>query len=201
LKNVDNLAVKPALNPAVTLNGSESSPVKEKSASGGLLLQAGTILFTVAGFIAAVLVNLFVPQYASGVKIASHEIGSLTVDMNGAYRFVLIVIAAIYAVSGIIASRNKDTIKKYANRAAFRFAMGLALALWDILGTKTQVLPQPFFPGPAGIVEAFLVEGGYILQNTLYSLRLFAVGFIIGVIFGVTTGHIRLWLLPFRRLW
>jgi NitT/TauT family transport system permease protein len=76
---------------------------------------------------------------------------------------------------------------------SFRFAIGLALAAWDILGTKLLLLPQPFFPGPARIVESFLAEGDYILQNTLYSLRLFTVGFLVGVAFGVGTGILIGW--------
>ncbi|MGN1090307.1 MAG: ABC transporter permease [Huintestinicola sp.] len=158
-----------------------------------MLSGAGTILFTVAGFITAVLANQLVPQYAEDVKINEHTIGNLAVDMNAAYRFIVIVIAAIYLIVGAAAVSDKERRRKYQKRAPFRFAMGIALAVWDILGTKLQILPQPFFPGPAGIVEAFLAEGGYILQNTLYSLRLFIVGFTLGVLFGVTTGVLIGW--------
>ena len=76
----------------------------------------------------------------------------------------------------------------FRQRVPFRFAAGTALAVWDILGTKLRVLPQPFFPGPADILGAFLEEPGYILQNMGYSLRLFTAGFTAGVIIGVGTG-------------
>lgn len=71
--------------------------------------------------------------------------------------------------------------------------MGLSLAAWDILGTKLQILPQPFFPGPAIIMDAFLGDTKFIWQNTLYSLRLFAAGFLVGVVTGVVTGVLIGW--------
>lgn len=152
-----------------------------------------TILFSMAGFIVAVLTNLFVPQIAEDVVIKDYAVGGLTLNINSAYRIVLLVIAAVYLLRGIFLYNDKDARERYRKRAAFRFAVGIALAVWDILCTKLQYLPQPFFPGPAGIIEAFLAESGYILQNTLYSLRLFVVGFVLGVIFGVSTGVLIGW--------
>ena len=85
--------------------------------------------------------------------------------------------------------------------------MGLLLFLWDLLGTKLQALPQPFFPGPAGIMEAFVAESDYILENTLYSLRLYICGFSIGVVTGILTGilvgwfpKVRYWLSPIMNV-
>ena len=152
-----------------------------------------TIFFTAAGFIIAVLSNLFIPQISEGVTIKDYMVGGLSLNINSAYRIVLLVLAAIYLIAGIFAYRDKEHRKKYKKRAAFRFAVGIALAVWDLLGTKLQYLSQPFFPGPAGIIEAFLAESDYILENTLYSLRLFAVGFSVGVVFGVSTGVLIGW--------
>ena len=152
-----------------------------------------TVVFTVAGFAAALLANIFIPQISEKVEIKTYKFGSLSLTMNTAYRIVLIFLIVLYVASSIYSGFDKDKRKKYRKRAPFRFVMGILLLLWDLLGTKLQVLPQPFFPGPAGILEAFLIEGNYILQNTLYSLRLFTVGFIIGVIFGIGTGILIGW--------
>ncbi|MEE8736174.1 ABC transporter permease [Bifidobacterium subtile] len=150
------------------------------------------VLFTIAGFIIALAVNAAFPQRAA----VTFEEGRLwIVLLNGkeAYRTLLIVLAAAYAIAGIFDSRKPETVRRFRSRAQFRFAMGLALALWDITGTKLQVLPQPFFPGPSQVLEAFLTEGGYIAINTFYSLRLFCTGFIVGVILGVATGVLIGW--------
>lgn len=151
------------------------------------------ILFSVAGFAVAILTNLFIPQISPGVTIKDYPIGGLTLNINSAYRIVLSLMVVLYVVTGVFSSFNKDRKKKYKKRMQFRFAVGIALALWDLFGTKLQLLPQPFFPGPAGIIEAFLAESEFILQNTLYSLRLFAMGFSLGVVLGVGTGILIGW--------
>lgn len=151
------------------------------------------ILFSVLGFVAAILANAFIPQIADGVKITPHPLFGQTLDMNGAYRLVLIALALLYLGIGIFSAFDKERQRKYRQRAPFRFAIGITLAVWDLLGTKLQALPQPFFPGPAGIIEAFLTEGDFIWQNTLYSLRLFTAGFLLGVAFGVGTGILIGW--------
>ncbi|MBQ8921994.1 MAG: ABC transporter permease [Oscillospiraceae bacterium] len=154
------------------------------------------ILLTSAGFGIAVLANLLVPQKAS-VKIVPYIVNiaglQIRTDINDAYRFVLLCLILLYTVIGIVTWFRKTGRKKYAKNAAFRFALGIALALWDITGTKYQILPQPFFPGPAQVIGAYLADGSYILQNTLYSLRLYFFGFASGVILGITTGILIGW--------
>ncbi len=175
----------------IFLSTVKNEPVPNK---GRLNIKFATvILFSVAGFIIAVLTNIFIPQISSGVIIKDYAVGGLTLNINGAYRIVLTALIILYLAIGVFSAFDKDRRKKYKKRAAFRFAVGIALALWDLFGTKLQLLPQPFFPGPAGIIEAFLAESGFILQNTLYSLRLFAAGFLLGVVFGVGTGILIGW--------
>lgn len=149
-------------------------------------------IFTVLGFLLAILANLFVRQIAD-VKITSYAYGSLIIDINDAYRIVLSLLALLYLGLSAYSFFDADRRIKFAKQAPLRFTLGIALAVWDILGTKLLALPQPFFPGPARIIEAFLMEGDYIWQNTLYSLRLFTIGFVLGVLFGVGTGILIGW--------
>lgn len=167
------------------------------STSGRAVSDRAFILITaisVSGFITAALSNLWFPQVAA-VKITPYAVfdNAATLDFNQAYRLVLLGLILLYVGIAIFSWSDPDRRKRFKKRAPFRFAAGLALALWDILGTKLLILPQPFFPGPARIVEAFLMEHGYILRNTLYSLRLFAAGFILGTFFGVCTGVLIGW--------
>ena len=145
------------------------------------------IVLAVLGYIIALGVNIFVPS-VSGIEFQEHQIFSITVNSNDLYRVLLIAIIAVYVITGFVSLKNKEKKKKFKKRIPFRIAVGIALAVWDVAGTKLAILPQPFFPGPAGIAEAFLEDGMYVLENTLYSIRLFAVGFSIGVISGIITG-------------
>jgi len=151
-------------------------------------------VISVSGFILAALSNLWFPQIAN-VKITPYPVfdNAAEINFNQAYRFALLGLILLYIGIALFSWSDPDRRKRFKKRAPFRFAVGLALALWDILGTKLLLLPQPFFPGPARIAEAFLMENNYIMKNTLYSLRLFTVGFILGTFFGVCTGVLIGW--------
>lgn len=161
--------------------------------TGYMLLR---ILFTISGFFVAIAVNILFPQKAN-VEFTTYffNIANLRIgfNMNSAYVVVLIGLIVIYGGSGIAALFNKSRRKLYAKNAAFRAFLGIALALWDIGGTKLQLFAQPFFPGPAQIIEAYIADGSYIVQNTLYSIRLYAAGFSCGVLLGVGTGILIGW--------
>lgn len=94
---------------------------------------------------------------------------------------------------GLSALKSQKRRGTFIDQSKLKFAVGIVLALWDVTSTKLQLLAQPFFPGPAGILEAFLMEGGTVWQNTLYSLRLFGAGFVLGVTLGVLTGILIGW--------
>ena len=162
-----------------------------KISNGQFLL---SLLLTLAGFLVAIVSSCYFPQLAD-VKKTVYPLfqGALELNLDQAYRLVLWTIILIYIGVAAYAAFDDERRKKFRKRVAFRLVIGLVVALWDILGTKLQVLPQPFFPGPAQIIEAFLMEGGYIFENTLYSLRLFTAGFLSGVAFGVGTGILIGW--------
>ncbi|MEY8355664.1 hypothetical protein AALB39_20210 [Lachnospiraceae bacterium 54-53] len=93
-------------------------------------------LVSVAGFFSAVLTNLFFPQIVPG-QVNSYPVGggfSLTADQ--AYCLVLAGLMLIYGGIGAYSFFDGGLRKKYISRVPFRLAVGLALALWDILGTK-----------------------------------------------------------------
>ena len=159
--------------------------IKKRSVIYGLLL-------SVSGFLIAALLNALIPITAP-VEIVDYPVGSAFININIAYRIVLFFLAALFLILGLISLKDHDKWKKFAKGAPLRFASGIGLLLWDLLGTKWQLLPQPFFPGPAGIIEAFLIEPQFVLENTLYSLRLYAAGFVLGVVFGVGTGILIGW--------
>lgn len=165
------------------------------------LVLAGVV--TLAGFAAAILSNRLIPQVAQGLKDAQYALGPLTLDRNGFYRLVLLALMVIYALKGVEAYFTPHKRAHYVKQAAFRCALGIALALFDLLGTKLQATPQPFFPGPAQILESFLMEGAYIGTNVLYSLRLFGAGFALGVGTGVMIGwfhKVYYWVYPVRKI-
>lgn len=164
---------------------------KQKIIPASAMVRA--MLLTSCGFLIAILGNALIPQYAEGLTITEYELWFFTVDLNSFYRLVLVALILLYLLSGVHALLNTHRRGKYCKQARFRFALGIALLLLDVVGTKLQITPQPFFPGPAQILESFLKEGSYIGKNLAYSVRLFGTGFLIGVVLGVSTGILIGW--------
>lgn len=150
------------------------------------------VALTAAGVVIAVIVNVIFPQSAP-VEFKQGQIWIFLLNGQELYLTLLAVLTLVYVVIGIVDARNPKDAARFRYRAQFRFAAGLALALWDVTGTKLQVLPQPFFPGPSQVLEPFLTDGSYIALNTFYSVRLFAAGFVTGVVLGVVTGVLIGW--------
>ena len=144
-------------------------------------------ILSIAGFIIAILANVFIP---GGTKSEIYTISIFELYSEDLYRVILIAIIVGIVVSWINARKDKEKKKARKKKALFQFVLGIAIAFWDFAGSKADLLPQPFFPGPVRIAEAFLEDSDYVLQNTLYSFRLFAIGFILGVVFGIITGII-----------
>ena len=139
--------------------------IKKRSVIYGLLLSA-------SGFLIAALLNALIPITAP-VEIVDYPVGSAFININIAYRIVLFFLAALFLILGLISLKDHDKWKKFAKGAPLRFASGIGLLLWDLLGTKWQLLPQPFFPGPAGIIEAFLIEPQFVVHDIVCYVRLF----------------------------
>ncbi len=136
-------------------------------------------LITLIGFALAETVNLTVPD-------------TQTVN-NIAYRFTLFGLILLYLGIAAFAWFDSERRAKFLNRALFRLAMGITLAGWDLLSTKWDILPLPFFPGPSKVTGVVLEEFGFLLTNTGYSLRLFLLGFLSGIVLGVGTGILIGW--------
>lgn len=106
----------------------------------------GLSAISLLGFFIAILVSLFFKQTAEA-QISTYPLGSsLSITADEAYRFVLAALILIYGAAAVYSFWGEERRKQFLSRVPFRFVIGLALALWDILGTKLLLLPQPFFP-------------------------------------------------------
>ncbi|MDR2143226.1 MAG: ABC transporter permease subunit [Treponema sp.] len=119
------------------------------------------------------------------VNIAVPSVEKVT---PAAYRGFLIAFIATLAVLYIAALTRPGFRKKLYHKAQFIFAAGVTLTLWDLLTTKSAILPLPYFPGMAGIADVMYEDRSLLLLSTVYSMRLFFVGFITGTVLGLATG-------------
>jgi NitT/TauT family transport system permease protein len=101
----------------------------------------------------------------------------------------IVVLLVLWVVSISVNSLRKILYQ----RSQFFFAIGIVLAIWDLLSTKSGFFQLPFFPGPAQIINVIFTEREILLLSTYYSMRLFFVGLISGILLGIITGILIGW--------
>lgn len=111
----------------------------------------------------------------------------------GAYRFFLEVSIAYFIVVNIISLFNSEIKAKVNHNAQLYSGLGLLLIIWDLLTTKSNILPLPFFPSFAQILQVIVEDYETLIVSTGHSMRLLTIGFLIGTILGVTTGVLIGW--------
>lgn len=111
----------------------------------------------------------------------------------GPYR-ILLAGFILYLIIGYLLSLFHPKLSAKVNhKSQFYSAVGIMLLIWDVLSTKTNILPLPFFPGPAQIFQVMVEDWQTLLISTIYSLRLLIIGFAIGAAIGVLTGVLIGW--------
>jgi NitT/TauT family transport system permease protein len=74
----------------------------------------------------------------------------------------------------------------------------LSLALWDIVTFGLQLLPLPYFPGPAAVLRSLINDRVLLLDSTWHSLALLLSGYTVGVLVGLISGICIGWSTPVR---
>lgn len=128
----------------------------------------------ILSFTAVLLVNWIVPA-KQPVNTAPYRsvIGGLILSLGASY----------FAALG-----NPVFRKKLYHKAQFLFACGTALSLWDLFTSKSALLPLPYFPSMAEIINVMFQDRLLLLRSTVYSMRLFFAGLIAGTVLGLATG-------------
>jgi len=67
-------------------------------------------------------------------------------------------------------------------------ALGVILAVWELLTAKLGWLPKPFFAPPQGLIHAYVEDWERIGYCILSSIQLWVVGFAVGVFLGFLLG-------------
>jgi NitT/TauT family transport system permease protein len=133
----------------------------------------------VASVLIALAVDIFVPD--------SQFVNTLP------YRVFLGIFIVTLIVLWIISIKVNALRKILYHQAQFIFAVGIVLAVWDLLSTKSNILQLPFFPGPAQIISVIFSERETLLISSFYSLRLFSIGLLLGTLLGISTGILIGW--------
>jgi NitT/TauT family transport system permease protein len=104
------------------------------------------------------------------------------------YRIAVSLGLAFLAGAIVVSIFNEKARSRLYHHAQFVFALALVLIAWDLVTEKSDLLPLPFFPSAAQILQVIVEDYEKLLISTAYSLRLLVVGFAIGTVSGLATG-------------
>ncbi len=81
------------------------------------------------------------------------------------------------------------------------------LCVWELITTGFRLLPMPYFPSPAAVLQSLVNDRVMILDSTWHSLRLLIGGYTLGVTAGVISGvcigwfeRARYWGMPILKI-
>jgi len=72
------------------------------------------------------------------------------------------------------------------------------LCFWEVITSALRLLPLPYFPSPAGVLQSLINDRALLFDSTWHSLILLASGYAMGVLAGLISGICIGWSSPFR---
>src|SRR6266403_4739415 len=103
------------------------------------------------------------------------------------------------AIVAAVMQRWWPTLQTRMRRLRPLFTVGvLLLCVWEIITSGVRLLPLPYFPSPAGVVQNMINDRGLLFDSTWHSLVLLLSGYLLGVVAGLVTGVCIGWSAPAR---
>lgn len=79
------------------------------------------------------------------------------------------------------------------------FAVAVSLlSVWEVITSGLRLLPLPYFPSPAGVLQSLVNDRGLLFDSTWHSFILLIGGYAMGVVAGLISGICIGWFSPAR---
>ncbi len=165
-----------------------ASPAAPQGAPGRAGAAAAAVLSPAVAAAAALLAHLLVPN---------GQVSLVGRGQGAAWQrpYPLVLVAALAAALAAAAAqwawpRLRPWVRYYAPLLAGAIVW---LGLWDLTTLKLNLLPLPFFPGPATVLHGVLEDRALLLDSAYHSLRLLLTGYAAGVSAGLFSGVVMGW--------
>ncbi|WP_229165896.1 MULTISPECIES: ABC transporter permease [Bradyrhizobium] len=116
-------------------------------------------------------------------------------------------VAVLFVILSPIVPRLGGTRDLLLHYGPWFVAVGVWLALWELTTAKFGWLPKPFFSPPHGLLNVYVTDGQRLLICIGYTLRLWTLGFLSGILAGYAIGvalgwskRFSYWGMPFLKL-
>jgi NitT/TauT family transport system permease protein len=111
-------------------------------------------------------------------------------DFGRALEFAIAsaVLAAVLTAASLASLWHEGIAQKVRHFSPWLLALGLFVTAWEVLTSKTGILPLPFFPPPHGLLEVYADDYARLAESVVASLKLELLGFAFGASFGFLIG-------------
>jgi NitT/TauT family transport system permease protein len=145
---------------------------------------------------------------AGAIALAVHMLvskGELPVDTH-TYSVFLGIVIALSVVAAALSPLLAPVRRWMENSAPIVAAAIVTLIAWEIITAGLHLLPMPYFPSPAGVLQSFVNDRELLFDSTWHSLILLLGGYALGVSVGLVTGicigwsvRVRYWGMPLLK--
>lgn len=159
----------------------------QAEASEAMPLQGGCTATTSVSIKVRTLLML---PIAAAIALAIHHIVSKSEppEETRSFSIFLINIAAISLGLGVV-QRFWGGLRDWISQMWPIFAAAtLGLSLWELITSGFRLLPLPYFPSPAAVLQNLVNDRKLLLESTLHSLVLLFSGYVVGVTIALITG-------------
>ncbi|HMG05394.1 MAG TPA: hypothetical protein VK581_08030, partial [Chthoniobacterales bacterium] len=111
--------------------------------------------------------------------------------------FLCVVLGAGLVMAA--AQRWWPTLRRWMRDMCPIFAAAvLLLSGWEVITSGFRLLPLPYFPSPAGVLQSLINDRALLFDSTWHSLILLLGGYALGVLTGLISGICIGWFSPAR---
>jgi NitT/TauT family transport system permease protein len=145
---------------------------------------------TVARKVRAPWAKLLVLPIAAGIALGVHLLISkneLPTEVRS-YTILLGIVLGLALVASISQAFWPALRRWMLHMGPIMAGAIVLLIVLEIITAGLRLLPMPYFPSPAGVLQSLIDDRGMILDSTWHSLQLLLFGYVLGVILGVITG-------------
>jgi NitT/TauT family transport system permease protein len=118
-------------------------------------------------------------------------------------RFYTTFLGAVLGLALVVAVGQLawSGLRRWLNHMGPILAGGIVLfTLWEVITSGFRLLPLPYFPSPAGVLQSMVNDRQLLLESTANSLVLLLSGYALGVVIALITGICIGWY-PLARYW
>ena len=148
-------------------------------------LRAHTLLVVPAAALIGLAIHLLVSKKEA--RIETHS-----------YTLFLGVILVVSIVAAMMQPFWRPLRRWMRNMCPIFAVAILLLCFWEIITSGLRLLPLPYFPSPAGVLQNLVNDRGLLFDSTWHSLVLLLSGYAMGVAAGLISGICIGWSSPIR---